>query len=231
MSPSKANIDRVSHESNASTKSNPEDMSQTQKSNHPETYYLKTPTPHVPNSLLPVLIYRSVFPTNSTPDIICKQIEPNNWLRGGVFGHFAHHHFHSITHECYAVFRGYSRLLLGKGPLDESTEGIEVDLKEGDAIVLPAGVAHCSLESGGEYGYVGLYPKGSPHWDNNMCKADPEETAEKATNARYVPIPDFDPVFGAEGPLVRIWENAIYGDNASAYVQGMRNQTRYAKAS
>jgi uncharacterized protein YjlB len=52
-----------------------------------------------------------------------------------------------VTHECYAVFKGHSQLLLGRGPLDpESEDDLVVDLKEGDAIVLPAGVAHCSME-------------------------------------------------------------------------------------
>ena len=50
--------------------------------------------------------------------------------------------------------------MLGRGPLDPADEDdLVVNLKEGDAIVLPAGVAHCSLESSADYEYVGLYPK------------------------------------------------------------------------
>ena len=147
----------------------------------PETFYIKASTPHVPNSPLPVLIYRSALPDNPTPESTCSTIEPNDWLMGGVFKHYGAHHFHSVTHECYAVSKGCSRLLLGRGPLDEELEDdLVVDLKEGDAIVLPAGVAHCSmwdihttgsrpgqeltslvsgLESIHDYEYVGLYPK------------------------------------------------------------------------
>jgi uncharacterized protein YjlB len=85
-------------------------------------------------------------------------MEPNGWLKGGIFAHYPAHHFHSVTHECYAVFKGRSKLLLGKGPLDEEG-GLEVEIGEGDAIVLPAGVAHCCLESEEGYAYVGLYPE------------------------------------------------------------------------
>lgn len=61
------------------------------------------------------------------------------------------------------MFKGSSRLLLGRGPLDEEGEdgkrGVEVVVAQGDVIVLPAGVAHCSVESSGDYEYVGLYPE------------------------------------------------------------------------
>lgn len=135
----------------------------------PETYYITKSTPYVPNSPLPVLVYRGALTSTPTAESIKALIEPNGWLQGGIFKHYPAHHFHSLTHECYAVFKGRSRLLLGKGPLDDATgdgmtdgngdRNVEVTVGVGDAIVLPAGVAHCCLESEGEYEYVGLYPK------------------------------------------------------------------------
>jgi uncharacterized protein YjlB len=86
---------------------------------------------------------------------------------------------------------------------------VEVSLGVGDAIVLPAGVAHCCLESEDQYEYIGLYPEGSPHWDNNFCRASVGETREKATNARAVPIPEYDTIIGKDGYLVRIWTAAL----------------------
>ncbi|KAH8779008.1 hypothetical protein BGZ57DRAFT_761020 [Hyaloscypha finlandica] len=174
----------------------------------PETYFITKSTPHVPNSPLPVLVYRSVLPANPTPENICGAVEPNNWMKGGVFKHYPAHHFHSVTHELYAVFKGHSRLLLGRGPLD-AEGGVEVDLRVGDCIVLPAGVAHCCLESSHGYEYVGLYPKGSPHWDNNFCTADEQDTKQKTENTRAVPVPDYDPIFGVGGPLVEAWKAAV----------------------
>lgn len=128
----------------------------------PESYYFH-PTPHVPNSPLPVLLYRSALPANPTAESTRDALEKNNWLQGGVFKTFTAHHYHSVTHECYAIFKGSSKLLLGRGPLDDPEGGTEVGVKTGDVIVLPAGVAHCSLSSEGEYEYLGLYPKVSWH--------------------------------------------------------------------
>jgi len=111
----------------------------------PETYFF-TPTPHVPNSRLPVLVYRDVLPHSPTAESTRAAIEQNKWLQGGVFKHYPAHHFHSVTHECYAVFQGSSRLLLGRGPLDDLDRdgGAEVELATGDIIVLPVRLMVCS---------------------------------------------------------------------------------------
>ena len=77
--------------------------------------------------------------------------------------------------------------------------------------LLQAGVSHCNLESKDDYSYVGLYPEGSPKYDNNWGKADSDETAAKAANARAVPLPDYDPVHGKNGPLCHIWAQASIG--------------------
>ena len=103
----------------------------------PEAYHF-SPTPHVPNSILPVLIYRNMLPANPPAASTRDALEKNSWLQGGVFKTYRAHHFHSVTHECYAIFKGSSRLLLGRGPLDDPNDGgIEVDVSVGDIIVLP----------------------------------------------------------------------------------------------
>lgn len=141
----------------------------------PEEYHIHTPTPHVPNSRLPVLIYRSVLPLSrkqeeeqegrkynssdptshkpsekegtaapSAADAARQAIERNHWYYGGIFKTYWAHHYHSVTHECYAVVAGRSTLLLGVGPLDEDVcegegerRGVQVELGMGDIIVLP----------------------------------------------------------------------------------------------
>lgn len=130
-------------------------------------------------------------------------------------------HFHSVTHEAYAVIAGSSTLRLGAGPLDDENHGVWTTLRKGDVIILPAGVAHASVDgdaaggSEGEdaedaevYEYLGFYPRGSPQYDNNFCKASPEETEAKAEVARAVPVPEWDVVDGEAGSLVGIWGQA-----------------------
>lgn len=48
------------------------------KSIAPEEYYLK-PTPYVPNSDLPVLVYRNVLPSPHDEDSATDFLEANSW--------------------------------------------------------------------------------------------------------------------------------------------------------
>jgi uncharacterized protein YjlB len=107
-----------------------------------EMYYLR-PTRFVPNSPLPVLLYRGVLGEVPTPASIRALIEPNHWMRGGQWTTYPTAHFHSVTHECYAIFHGTSTFRLGKSPLDPDTDdrgdpvGRDVVVARGDVIVLP----------------------------------------------------------------------------------------------
>ncbi|KAI5359437.1 hypothetical protein Slin14017_G103390 [Septoria linicola] len=84
-------------------------------------------------------------------------------------------------------------------------------MKAGDIAVHAAGVAHRNVESSSDYEYVGLYPKGAPHWDNNYCKAGSSETEAKKQAAEQVPLPDYDPIYGLDGPLPKIWRGVVTG--------------------
>lgn len=157
----------------------------------PEQYFLD-PTPHVPNSRLPILVYRNAL-SDPSPRNILNIIEPNGWLKGGQWKAYNVPHFHAACHECYAVLQGKTTYQLGVGPTDpefnEKGEpyGMRLTVQKGDVFVLPvchlvdpsnvavfdqdlltlfelqAGVCHASLESEGDYEFIGLYPNVSFH--------------------------------------------------------------------
>ncbi|KIM93785.1 hypothetical protein OIDMADRAFT_61419 [Oidiodendron maius Zn] len=168
----------------------------------PEQYHLK-PTPHVPNSDLPVLVYRNVLPKPYEEDSASHFLEANNWEKRGTWGTIKIRHFHPNSHECYGIFRGQSVLLLGEGHSDASG-GERISVSAGDVVVLPAGTAHSSVTSTDDYRYVGVYPKGCPRWRNELgIKPIVGQTMREEVEA--VSIPDHDPVMGFDGPLPRLW--------------------------
>lgn len=61
-------------------------------------------------------------------------------------------------------------------------------------------------------GWMGLIwscvVQGAPKWNNNYCKADAEETRAKAEEAKGIPVPEYDPIYGLDGPLPMLWRAA-----------------------
>lgn len=120
----------------------------------PETLNVP-PTPHSPNSFLPVIIYRRAL-HDSSPLAILEAIEPNGWRKGGQWKTYNVSHFHSNTHECYGVIRGSSVYLLGKSPIDPDFDehghpvGVKFVANAGDVFVLPVCFTFVSDSTGAE---------------------------------------------------------------------------------
>lgn len=163
----------------------------------PETLHLEDDGV-VPNSPLPVLLYRGEPADDCDAAAAFERLfTGNRWpaqWRGGVF---AFHHYHSRAHEALGVSAGRARIQLGgeQGPI--------VEVSAGDAAVLPAGTGHCRIEGGDGFAVVGAYPENQPEWD--LVRADPAEHDAAVERIARVPLPDADPVAGADGPLMGLW--------------------------
>lgn len=150
------------------------------------------------NPALPMLVYKGGIPTGKRSAAACRALfDDHNWRNSWVNGVYNFHHYHSNTHEVLGVIAGTATLALG-GP-----EGIELDVSAGDVLILPAGTGHCNLGSSDDFRVVGAYPDGMS-WD--LCRGEPEERPEKVENIKEVPLPEEDPVYGEEGPLLNEWK-------------------------
>ncbi|CAG9948963.1 unnamed protein product [Clonostachys rosea f. rosea IK726] len=161
-------------------------------------YYLGS-NQDAPNNTLPVLHYQDVLPQPATEASVTEFLTRNKWEKRGTWGHIGIRHFHPNSHECYGIFQGSSKLLIGK---IKQGDGVEINVKSGDVIVLPAGTAHSSIESSPNYRYIGVYPQGCPKWRNEMGKKPAEQFH---ATIQDVAMPEADPVYGESGPLTRLW--------------------------
>ena len=145
------------------------------------------------NERLPVLVYRGVL---RGADEMEKTFHRNGWGGSWRNGIYEYHHYHSTAHEVLGVARGSARVQLG-GP-----KGSQFDLEPGDVVVIPAGVAHKNLGSSSDFVVVGAYPKGQDY-DMNYGKSGERPGADE--NIARTPLPEADPVYGSEGPLLDHW--------------------------
>jgi len=77
------------------------------------------------------------------------------------------------------------------------------EVRAGDVVVIPAGVAHRRIESGDGFMMVGAYPPGQD-WD--LLRGEPADRPQADRNIAAVPLPVTDPVLGGNGPLLDYWQ-------------------------
>lgn len=150
------------------------------------------------NPHLPVLIYPSAFNFSGSVaahDCI-ERFAEHGWFGAWQNGIYPFPHYHSTAHEVLGVCEGRVSVRLG------GETGLDVDLKAGDALVLPAGTGHQNLGSSPDLLVVGAYPDGVD-WD--LCRGQTDERASAIARIEALSLPKSDPILGRDGPLLRHW--------------------------
>jgi uncharacterized protein YjlB len=129
-------------------------------------------------------------------EIIEQSFHGNGWGQSWRNGIFPYVHYHSMIHEGLGIARGRAKVRFG------GNGGKELDLVPGDVAVLPAGTGHHCLWSSPDLLVIGAYPKTGRY---DLCRGSKAEHARAITTIPKVPLPDTDPVFGKDGPLIKAW--------------------------
>jgi uncharacterized protein YjlB len=151
----------------------------------------------VPNSRLPLLVYRQVVPlaTRDAAAFFEALFARNGWGPSWRNGIYPFHHFHSTSHEVLGIARGRARVRFG------GEGGRTLEVTAGDAMLIPAGVGHKNEGASADLLVVGAYPEGR---DCDLCRGAPEEHAAALKSIANVPLPARDPVTGGPAwPMVR----------------------------
>jgi uncharacterized protein YjlB len=144
----------------------------------------------MPNSVLPVLIYRA---PQSGQDFEAL-FEANGWSGVWRNGIYDYDHYHSNAHEVLGIARGHVLLRLG------GDGGSDLEVGAGDVLVLPAGTGHRRVGHGSDLLVVGAYPAGQERYD--ICRTRDPAADLRISKTR---LPATDPVHGPNGPLLRLW--------------------------
>ncbi len=152
------------------------------------------------NPVLPLVLYRGALETGAGAAAACEALfAANGWVGAWRNGIYAHHHYHSTAHEVLGVVSGVARVRLG------GEGGKTLELRAGDVVVIPAGVAHKSEGASPDLLVVGAYPRGqSPDMRTPAARRRERALADIAA----VPLPALDPVGGEAGPIRERWREA-----------------------
>lgn len=150
----------------------------------------------MPNSDLPVLIYRQALAGADLEHAFRKTFHAHHWGGTWVMGIYGYHHFHCNAHEALGIAAGSATLLLG----GKGTPPIQVDT--GDLLVLPAGTGHRRIKDSPDFRVVGAYPQGQEDFDEYT---DSALCANYRQRLRAIQGPQCDPLYGENGPLTKLW--------------------------
>jgi uncharacterized protein YjlB len=151
----------------------------------------------VPNNRLPFLVYRGVIDARDRTAAIEKTFQKNGWGHGLWHnGIYPFTHYHSQIHEVLGIAVGRARVRFG------GRSGEELDVEAGDVAVLPAGTGHQRISATPDLLVIGAYPPDG-HYD--LCRGTSAEHARALETIPRVPLPQSDPLFGAHGPLTKLW--------------------------
>ncbi|KAH6873426.1 RmlC-like cupin domain-containing protein [Thelonectria olida] len=143
----------------------------------------------------PLLIYHSVFkkpisPAKVESHLASVGIVSPQWR----YTMYNFDHFHTTSHEVLCITQGRARVCFGA---KENKARVEIVVESGDAVVVPAGVAHSLQEDlDGDFQMVGSYPNGSTF---DMCYGKPGEE-DKVANVKSLEWFQYDPIYGGHGP-------------------------------
>lgn len=152
--------------------------------------------PFLNSPRLPLLILRQALPETNA-DAVERLFRKNGW--GGTWqdGVFPYRHYHSNAHEVLGVCAGTARIQFG-GPA-----GPILSVSAGDVVLLPAGTAYRKVKASADFLVVGAYPAGQEDYD--LIRDEPEKRSAAAGRVAAVPLLPSDPVYEAEGPLLKHW--------------------------
>ncbi|MGY8684080.1 cupin domain-containing protein [Bradyrhizobium sp. UFLA05-153] len=145
----------------------------------------------------PLVIYRGAVDLDQRHDpaaVLEDLFEANGWRDTWRNSIYDYEHYHSRIHEVLGVARGKGRVRFG------GKKGRIFTLKAGDVAVLPAGTGHQCLGADGDFLVIGAY-------SYDECTSVEDHPRALKTIPK-VPVPRKDPVYGAGGPLARLWKKA-----------------------
>jgi len=158
----------------------------------------------VPNNpQLPLVIYRRAIKRGSKSESMAAVIDhlfaKNGWGRSWRASIYDFVHYHSQIHEVLGVAKGHAFVEFG------GVKGAVLKVDAGDIAILPAGTGHRLINASQNFLVVGAYPEEGTY-DECTDTRDRDHAIKRIANVKR---PRTDPLFGSDGPLLRLWKRKV----------------------
>lgn len=149
------------------------------------TYHLE-PDATIPNNIHPLIVMSAALDGDDA-EAIAERFRRNGWQGTWVYTVFDYWHYHVEGHEVLGCARGSATIGFG------GDDGIAVDMRPGDVVVIPAGVGHKRLAASSDFAVVGAYPPGQ---NGAITRAGAMHVDAAAKQIAEIARPTTDPVTG-----------------------------------
>ncbi|HEY1710678.1 MAG TPA: hypothetical protein VGG10_20595 [Rhizomicrobium sp.] len=169
------------------------------KAVEPECYEFSDDGETPNNPRFPLLVYRhpALLSPKFDPAAVFEELfKRSGWQESWRDAIYPYNHFHTKTHEVLGIARGAASVRFG------GANGKTIKIRAGDVIVIPAGTGHCAIFKSDDLLVVGAYPAGS---DYDEPKPEEVDAGKARASIAAVEAPARDPVYGAGGPLRKLW--------------------------
>ncbi|MCA9110743.1 MAG: hypothetical protein KDA52_12390 [Planctomycetaceae bacterium] len=153
------------------------------------------------NPHFPMLVYsNAIDPLAGDPAIAFETLfSRNGWDKGWRNGIFDYAHYHSNTHEVLGIAVGSAKVRFG------GTGGAVLTVTAGNAVLIPAGTGHERISCTSDLLVIGFYPPGPAP---DLIGETGSDLEKMRSNINSVGRPSTDPVTGAIGGLLNLWNRS-----------------------
>ncbi|BDA85550.1 hypothetical protein Sa4125_30920 [Aureimonas sp. SA4125] len=150
----------------------------------------------IPNNALPLLVAAGVLDPATPAASVHFLLRENGWQGTWTYTVYDFWHFHVTGFEVLVCIAGKASIGFG------GDRGTAVTMEPGDAVIIPAGVAHRRLSGSPDFQVVGAYPPGQ---NGTIVRAGAMtvEAASRAIDA--LAVPDIDPLSGERPGRLSAW--------------------------
>ncbi|MEX6506567.1 cupin domain-containing protein [Jiella sp. M17.18] len=155
------------------------------------------PDSTMPNSQFPLIVMPgAIAGGDASPEAMAARFQGNGWQGTWTYTVFDYWHYHIEGHEVLGCVRGEATVGFG------GEDGARIEMRQGDVVIVPAGVGHKRLSATPDFAVVGAYPPGQ---NGAITRAGELDLDSARAAIGRLARPETDPVTGASPGAISAW--------------------------